>query len=184
MISLDIHEYIYLFYKVTRFVIIHFVFICISTSISICDITDISFIIFLFLNQLRFLYPCIIFYKYISKLTKSRICLFFNNYLLNFLMLVRNLNDYSSYILFLLLSLDLLWTAPELLRQPNLQKKGTQPGDVYSFGIIMQEVVVRGEPFCMLALSPEGNQQKFLYIRYNVINQSNNKLLIIYNKYN
>ncbi|XP_015438494.1 PREDICTED: retinal guanylyl cyclase 2 [Dufourea novaeangliae] len=50
---------------------------------------------------------------------------------------------------------DLLWTAPELLRQPNLQKKGTQAGDVYSFGIIMQEVVVRGEPFCMLALSPD-----------------------------
>ncbi|XP_078039827.1 retinal guanylyl cyclase 2 isoform X2 [Augochlora pura] len=50
---------------------------------------------------------------------------------------------------------DLLWTAPELLRQPSLRKKGTQPGDVYSFGIIMQEVVVRGEPYCMLALSPE-----------------------------
>lgn len=67
-------------------------------------------------------------------------------------------NNYFSYILLLLLSLDLLWTAPELLRQPNLQKKGTQPGDVYSFGIIMQEVVVRGEPFCMLALSAEGNE--------------------------
>ncbi|CAG2061437.1 unnamed protein product [Timema podura] len=50
---------------------------------------------------------------------------------------------------------DLLWTAPELLRNQNLQKRGTQTGDVYSFGIIMQEVVVRGEPFCMLSLSPE-----------------------------
>ncbi|XP_015601711.1 retinal guanylyl cyclase 2 isoform X2 [Cephus cinctus] len=50
---------------------------------------------------------------------------------------------------------DLLWTAPELLRHSGLRKKGTQPGDVYSFGIVMQEVVVRGEPFCMLALSPE-----------------------------
>ncbi|CAB0041147.1 unnamed protein product [Trichogramma brassicae] len=50
---------------------------------------------------------------------------------------------------------DLLWTAPELLRQAGLRKRGSQPGDVYSFGIIMQEVVVRGEPFCMLALSPE-----------------------------
>ncbi|XP_011063723.1 PREDICTED: retinal guanylyl cyclase 2 isoform X2 [Acromyrmex echinatior] len=57
---------------------------------------------------------------------------------------------------------DLLWTAPELLRHPNLQKKGTQPGDVYSFGIIMQEVVVRGEPFCMLALSPEDIIEKVM----------------------
>lgn len=52
--------------------------------------------------------------------------------------------------------LDLLWTSPELLRHPNLRKKGTQAGDVYSFGIILQEVVVRGEPFCMLALTAEG----------------------------
>ncbi|CAH1114026.1 unnamed protein product [Psylliodes chrysocephalus] len=50
---------------------------------------------------------------------------------------------------------ELLWTAPELLRHTSLRKKGTQPGDVYSFGIILQEVVVRGEPFCMLALTPE-----------------------------
>ncbi|XP_071631245.1 retinal guanylyl cyclase 2 isoform X1 [Temnothorax longispinosus] len=57
---------------------------------------------------------------------------------------------------------DLLWTAPELLRHLNLRKKGTQPGDVYSFGIIMQEVVVRGEPFCMLALSPEDIIEKVM----------------------
>ncbi|XP_029170688.1 retinal guanylyl cyclase 2 isoform X2 [Nylanderia fulva] len=57
---------------------------------------------------------------------------------------------------------DLLWTAPELLRYPNLRKKGTQTGDVYSFGIIMQEVVVRGEPFCMLALSPEDIIEKVM----------------------
>lgn len=56
---------------------------------------------------------------------------------------------------------DLLWTAPELLRHASLKKKGTQPGDVYSFGIILQEVVVRGEPFCMLALTPEGSQNFF-----------------------
>lgn len=48
-----------------------------------------------------------------------------------------------------------MWTAPELLRNPNLQTKGTQPGDVYAFGIIMQETVIRGEPFCTLSLSPE-----------------------------
>uniref|UniRef100_A0AAQ5ZSD9 Guanylate cyclase n=1 Tax=Amphiprion ocellaris TaxID=80972 RepID=A0AAQ5ZSD9_AMPOC len=48
---------------------------------------------------------------------------------------------------------ELLWTAPEILRsgQPGLH--GTLPGDVYSFAIIMQEVVMRGPPFCMLDLS-------------------------------
>lgn len=51
---------------------------------------------------------------------------------------------------------DLLWTAPELVRSTKgVSRFGTQAGDVYSFGIIMQEVVVRGEPFCMLSLSPE-----------------------------
>jgi len=28
-------------------------------------------------------------------------------------------------------------------------------GDVYSFGIIMQEVILRGPPFCMLDLTPQ-----------------------------
>lgn len=52
---------------------------------------------------------------------------------------------------------ELLWTAPEILRipgQPGVY--GTLPGDVYSFAIIMQEVVIRGPPFCMLNLSPAG----------------------------
>lgn len=35
---------------------------------------------------------------------------------------------------------------------------GTLPGDVYSFAIIMQEVVIRGPPFCMLNLSPAGKK--------------------------
>ncbi|KAG5680913.1 hypothetical protein PVAND_010391 [Polypedilum vanderplanki] len=49
-----------------------------------------------------------------------------------------------------------LWTAPEALRgAKNYPKCGTQAADVFSFGIIMQEVVVRGEPYCMLSLSPE-----------------------------
>jgi len=56
-------------------------------------------------------------------------------------------------------SLELLWTAPELLRDENLCKHGTQPGDVYSFAIIMQEILVRGEPYCMLSLSTEGTNK-------------------------
>lgn len=62
----------------------------------------------------------------------------------------------NKFILRFVCFTELLWTAPELLRHSNLRKKGTQSGDVFSFSIIMQEVVVRGEPFCMLALTPEG----------------------------
>ncbi|XP_056329816.1 retinal guanylyl cyclase 2 isoform X2 [Danio aesculapii] len=50
---------------------------------------------------------------------------------------------------------DLFWTAPEHLRDPESPRKGTYKGDVYSFAIILQEVVVRGAPYCMLGLSPE-----------------------------
>ncbi|KAM4743127.1 retinal guanylyl cyclase 2 isoform 1-T3 [Anableps anableps] len=50
---------------------------------------------------------------------------------------------------------ELFWTAPEFLRDlPNF-RKGTYKGDVYSFSIILQEVVVRGPPYCMLDLPPE-----------------------------
>ena len=40
----------------------------------------------------------------------------------------------------------LLWRAPELLRKDNHQ--GTKEGDVYSFSIIVQEVVLVDTPFC------------------------------------
>uniref|UniRef100_A0A8C7YJ97 guanylate cyclase n=1 Tax=Oryzias sinensis TaxID=183150 RepID=A0A8C7YJ97_9TELE len=51
---------------------------------------------------------------------------------------------------------ELYWTAPELLRDLTHFHKGTYKGDVYSFSIILQEVVVRGPPYCMLGLPPEG----------------------------
>uniref|UniRef100_A0A3Q2ZMF4 Guanylate cyclase n=1 Tax=Kryptolebias marmoratus TaxID=37003 RepID=A0A3Q2ZMF4_KRYMA len=50
---------------------------------------------------------------------------------------------------------DLFWTAPEFLRDLPNHRKGTYKGDVYSFAIILQEVVVRGPPYCMLGLPPE-----------------------------
>ncbi|XP_068130121.1 retinal guanylyl cyclase 1 [Hyperolius riggenbachi] len=50
---------------------------------------------------------------------------------------------------------DLLWTAPELLRNPLLTHRGTYKGDVYAFAIIMQEVIIRGAPYCMMELSED-----------------------------
>ncbi|KAK7925552.1 hypothetical protein WMY93_007862 [Mugilogobius chulae] len=45
---------------------------------------------------------------------------------------------------------DLFWTAPEFLRNSTARKKGSFYGDVYSFAIIVQEVISRSAPFCML----------------------------------
>ncbi|XP_063160822.1 retinal guanylyl cyclase 2-like [Candoia aspera] len=50
---------------------------------------------------------------------------------------------------------ELLWTAPELLRDPEVHPKGTFKGDVFSFAIILQEVILRGPPYCMLETPAE-----------------------------
>ncbi|XP_049598271.1 retinal guanylyl cyclase 1 [Syngnathus scovelli] len=50
---------------------------------------------------------------------------------------------------------NLFWTAPEMLRNAALRRKGTFPGDVYSFSIIGQEVISRSAPFCMLDMPPK-----------------------------
>ncbi|XP_066537153.1 retinal guanylyl cyclase 2 [Hoplias malabaricus] len=57
---------------------------------------------------------------------------------------------------------ELVWTAPEILRGPFPGLIGTLPGDVYSFSIVMQEVVVRGPPFCMLEQSAAEIVQKVM----------------------
>ncbi|KAF5889218.1 retinal guanylyl cyclase 2-like, partial [Clarias magur] len=49
----------------------------------------------------------------------------------------------------------LLWTAPEHLRAPHPGQFGTREGDVYSFSIVVQEVVLRGPPFFMLHISAD-----------------------------
>ena len=41
----------------------------------------------------------------------------------------------------------LLWRAPELLRSPNPPPRGSQKGDVFSFGIILYEIVGRKGPW-------------------------------------
>ncbi|XP_072269740.1 atrial natriuretic peptide receptor 2, partial [Pyxicephalus adspersus] len=55
-----------------------------------------------------------------------------------------------------------LWTAPELLRMARPPPQGTQKGDVYSFGIILQEIALRNGAFYIqgMDLSPKEIVQK------------------------
>ena len=52
----------------------------------------------------------------------------------------------------------MLWTAPELLRMKEKRPfYGTQNGDIYSFGIIVQEVLYRAAPYFLDMFTPKGN---------------------------
>jgi hypothetical protein len=61
---------------------------------------------------------------------------------------------------------ELLWVSPELI--PSTVVPGTpatQKGDVYSFAIILEEIVVRGGPFeaARQFLDPQGDEDLELY---------------------
>ena len=62
---------------------------------------------------------------------------------------------------------DLLWMSPEHIRTAIIKNDvatvmtSSAAGDVYSFGIIMQEVILRGAPFCMLDLTPQGTRREW-----------------------
>ena len=51
-----------------------------------------------------------------------------------------------------------LWTAPELLRLPEIPSGGTQKGDVYSYGVISQEIMYREGVYFVkdVDIDPEG----------------------------
>ena len=53
---------------------------------------------------------------------------------------------------------DMLWTAPKLLRMKEKRPfYGTQKGDIYSFGIIVQDVVYRDMPCFLDVFTPKCN---------------------------
>jgi len=51
---------------------------------------------------------------------------------------------------------DQLWTAPELLRMTTRPINGTQKADVYSFAIVLQEIVFRTQPYFIDIEPPHG----------------------------
>lgn len=53
---------------------------------------------------------------------------------------------------------DMYWTAPELLRQVNPPFNGTPKADVYSFAIILRELLYSSEtgPYHDINLVPKG----------------------------
>lgn len=53
---------------------------------------------------------------------------------------------------------ELFWTAPEFLGE-DVSVRCSQPGDVYSYGIILSELLNREEPYSSLCMEPRG---KFL----------------------
>jgi hypothetical protein len=61
---------------------------------------------------------------------------------------------------------ELLWTAPEHLRDPFPGMKGSEKGDIYSLSIIMQEVILRQEPYAMLEHKAKGITLLSLHVKY------------------
>jgi serine/threonine protein kinase len=51
---------------------------------------------------------------------------------------------------------SLLWRSPELLRDPNPPLRGSQKGDVYSFGIVLYEMIGRSGPWGKCQLTERG----------------------------
>ena len=54
---------------------------------------------------------------------------------------------------------ELLWTAPEILRQKDKRYTGTPKGDVYSFAIIVHELETRSLPYSDCHLESEGTKK-------------------------
>lgn len=51
--------------------------------------------------------------------------------------------------------LELYWVAPEFLGE-DVAVRSSQPGDAYSYGIILSELLSREEPYSSLFMDPRG----------------------------
>ena len=58
---------------------------------------------------------------------------------------------------------DQLWTAPELLRMATKPINGTQKADVYSFAIILQEIMFRAEPYFLSTDPPQSMTRSYTF---------------------
>lgn len=56
----------------------------------------------------------------------------------------------------------MLWRAPEFLRDPNPPPRGSQKGDVYSFGMILYEILGRSGPWGETNLTNAGESVLFM----------------------
>lgn len=52
----------------------------------------------------------------------------------------------------------MLWCAPEHIIDGEIDNRGSQKGDVYSYGIILQEIAHRKPPYSMYPFKPQGNE--------------------------
>ena len=66
---------------------------------------------------------------------------------------------YRSHSRFILFS-DMLWCAPEHIIDGDMDNRGSQKGDVYSYGIILQEIANRKPPYSMYPFEPQGNESR------------------------
>lgn len=87
-----------------------------------------------------------------------------------------------------LMRLDPFWTAPELLRKPRRLRplNGTKKGDVYSFAIIIQEVLINQIPFGidLETLTPYGQHLTRLHFTVTTINSVNSTVTSAHNGHN
>ena len=63
---------------------------------------------------------------------------------------------------------DQLWTAPELLRMTTRPINGTQKADVYSFAIILQEIMFRAAPYFIDIEQPQGSSSSYNFLVHNI----------------